>query len=181
MRKLIMIAGVLAFSASAAQAQGVATQQVSLTANVGGYCTIDSASTGTARSANVLTANGKVATPGPLAILGTSGNVICTSNAKIQLTTAAGGLTNGPTPSDTNFTNKIHYTATASYNGKTETLTTTDATAPGFTTTGVDTLAGAQTNVPLNLTLNVAGTPTGKFLVNGPYADTLTVTLTPVP
>jgi hypothetical protein len=180
MRKVLATAALVAMT-GAAQAQTVATQAVSLGATVNGYCTIDGGSTGTVRSATVTTANGKVANPGSLTVGGASGNVICTSNAKIQLTTAAGGLTNGPTPTDTNYTNKIHYTMTATYNGKTETLTTTDATTPGTTTTGTDTVGGAQTNVPLALSLSIAATPTGKFLVNGTFNDTVTVTLTPVP
>lgn len=165
----------------AASAQGVATQTVNLSASVNGYCTIDGASTGTARNATVATANGKVASPGNLALSGTNSSVICTSNARIQLTTASGGLTNPTSPPDSNYVNKIHYTATATYNGATETLTTTDATTAGFTTTGATTTAGAQTNTPLQLAVSVAATPANKYLVNGSYGDTITVTLTPTP
>jgi opacity protein-like surface antigen len=176
MRKIMMAAAALVAMAGTAQAQG-ATQQVNLTANVGGYCTIDGGASGTVRSGTVSTSSGK-ATAGALTLTGGSGNVICTSNATIQLTTANGGLTNGPTPADTNYTNKIHYTATATYNGVTETLTTTDATVAGFTTAGSPTL-GAQTNVPLALAVNVAATPANKFLVGGSYSDTITVRLIP--
>jgi hypothetical protein len=180
MRKILMAAAVLLVMAGRAEAQGVATQNVNLTANVGGYCTVDGTATGTVRSAVVPTSNGKVA-GGSLTLSGASGKVICTTNAKIQLKTASGGLTNGPNPSDANFTNKVHYTATASYNGKTEQLITTDATTPGFTTVGTDTVGGPQTNQDLVLAVTVAPTPAGKFLVSGAYSDTLTVTLTPVP
>ncbi len=181
MRKFILIAAALAAMTGTAHAQGVATQQVGLSANVNGYCTIDGASTGSARSAVVNTANGRVATPGSLALSGSNSSVICTSNAKIQLTTANGGLTNTAPPPDANFVNKIHYTAQATYNGKTENLTTTDATSAGFTTTGAVTTGGAQTNAPLELAVNIAATPANKFLVNGGYTDTITVTLTPSP
>jgi hypothetical protein len=179
MRKILMAAAALLVMAGRAETQGVATQSVNLTANVGGYCTVDGTPTGSLREAVVPTSNGKV-TGGSLTLTGTSGKVICTTNAKIQLTTASGGLT-GPLPSDTNFTNKVHYTATASYNGTTDTLTTTDATTPGTTTTGSTTGGGAQTNQDLVLAVTVAPTPAGKFLVRGTYSDTLTVTLTPVP
>jgi hypothetical protein len=179
MRKVFMAAAVLVAMAGAAEAQGVATQQVNLTANVGGYCTIDGVASATARSANVATANGKVASPGPLTLSGSNGLVICTSNATIQLTTASGGMTNATPPPDINYVNKIHYTATANYNGKTETLTTADGTPANFTTTGQTTTAGAQTNQPLTLTVTSLATPAGKFLVNGGYSDTITVTLTP--
>ena len=180
MRKILMAAAALMITAGTAETQGVATQNVNLTASVGGYCTVDGAPTGTVRSAVVPTSNGKV-TGGGLTLSGASGNVICTTNAKIQLTTSSGGLTNGPPPTEPTFTNKVHYTATASYNGKTEQLTTTDATTPGTTTPGTDTVGGAQTNQPLVLAVTVAPTPPGKFPVSGSYSDTLTVTLTPVP
>jgi hypothetical protein len=178
MRKVLMAAAALVAMAGAAHAQGVATQQVNLTATVGGYCTIDSGATGTARSATVTPVNGKVSA-GSLNVTGTPGNVICTSNAKIQLTTASGGMTNGTAPADTNYTNKIHYTARATYNGITETLTTTDTTTAGFQTTGTNTTLGAKTNVPLDITVETIATPVGKFLVNGTYTDTITVTLSP--
>jgi hypothetical protein len=180
MRKILMASAVLVVMAGTGETQGVATQNVNLTANVGGYCTVDGTATGTLRDAVVPTSNGKV-TGGNLTLSGASGKVICTTNAKIQLTTASGGLTNGSPPGDTNFTNKVHYTATASYNGTSDTLTTTDATTPGTTTTGSTTGGGAQTNQDLVLAVTVAPTPAGKFLVRGTYSDTLTVTLTPVP
>jgi hypothetical protein len=171
----------LAAMGGAAQAQGVATQNITLSANVNGYCTIDGASAGTTRNGAITTANGRVAAPGNLSLSGTNSNVICTSNARIQLTTLSGGLTNPNPPPDSNYVNKIHYTATATYNGTAETLTTTDATTPGFTTAGAVTTGGAQTNTPLEIAVNVAATPANKFLVNGAYADTITVTLTPTP
>jgi hypothetical protein len=180
MRKILMAVAALLVMAGRGETQGVATQNVNLTANVGGYCTVDGTATGTVRSAVVPTSNGKVA-GGSLTLSGASGKVICTTNAKIQLKTASGGLTNGPAPTDVNFTNKVHFTATASYNGKTEQLITTDATPPGFTTPGTDTVGGPQTNQDLVLAVTVAATPAGKFLVSGAYSDTLTVTLTPVP
>jgi hypothetical protein len=75
---------------------------------------------------------------------------------------------------------KIHYTATAAYNGKTETIDTTSAVA-GAPTVGQVTTAGAQTNMDLVLGLNITATPTGKYLANGTFNDTLIVTLSPTP
>jgi hypothetical protein len=160
----------------AAHAQGVATQNVNLTATVGGYCTIDGGPTGTLRSATVPVSNG-VVTSGNLTIGGTSGWVICTMNAKIQLTSTNAGLTNTATVADP-FINKIHYTATASYNGASEMIDTTSATA-GAATLGTVTTGGPKTNQPLDLTVNIKPTPTGKFLANGTFSDTLIVTLSP--
>ena len=178
MRKAMIVAAILGLFGGAAHAQGVATQNVNLTANVGGYCTIDGAATGTVRSATVPVANG-VVTPGNLTIGGTNGSVICTSNAKIQLTTTSAGLTNSLAAANP-FVNKIHYTATASYNGKTEMIDTTTAVA-GTPTAGQTTTAGAQTSQSLELTVNIAPTPNGKYLLNGNFSDTLVVTLSPAP
>jgi hypothetical protein len=178
MRKLMMIAAVLGLFSGAAQAQGVATQNVNLTATVGGYCTIDGAATGTVRSATVPVGNG-VVTPGNLTIGGSNGSVICTDNARIQLRTNSKGLTNSAAATGV-FVNKIHYTATADYNGATATINTETATA-GVDTTAVLTTGGAQTNQPLTLAITITATPIGKYLVNGSYADTLVVTLSPQP
>jgi hypothetical protein len=177
---VLCLAAALIGMAGAIQAQSAAVQPVTLTANVDAYCTIDGAAASASRIVAVTTSNGKVATPGPLALTpSTSSKVICTSNAKIQLTTANGGLTNGPIPADASYTNKIHYTAKATYAGTTETLTTTDATPAGFQTTGRTTVSGAQTNTDLDISVDVLATPAGKFLVHGTYTDTIIVTLTP--
>jgi hypothetical protein len=177
MRKIAMVAVLVGLFSGAAHAQNViATQNVNLTATVGGYCTIDAGPTGTQRSAIVPVSNGVVAS-GPLAIGGTSGQVICTMNAKIQLTSANAGLTN-PVTVQAPFVNKIHYTASASYNGATETIDTTQVTA-GSPTAGHTTTAGAKTNFPLDLTLNITPTQQGTYLANGSYGDVLTVTLSP--
>lgn len=178
MRTIAIFAVLIGLSSGVAHAQGVATQNVNLTATVGGYCTIDGSATGTVRSATVPVANG-VVTPGNLAIGGTDGQVICTSNARIQLTSTNAGLTNTLGASDP-FVNKIHYTATAQYNGKTETINTATATA-GSPTAGQVTTAGPQTGMALQLGLNITATPSGKYLANGTFNDTLIVTLSPTP
>jgi len=178
MRKIAMVAVFVGMFSCEAHAQGVATQNVNLPATVGGYCTIDGGPTGTLRTATVPVANG-VVTSGPLAIGGTSGQVICTLNAKIQLTSANAGLTNPATVVNP-FINKIHYTATASYNGATETINTATATA-GVATAGATTTAGGKTNFPLDLAVNITQTPQGNYLANGTYSDTLVVTLSPMP
>ena len=184
MHKVLLAAATLAAMAGAAggtaAAQGVATQSVHMSAYVGHYCVIDGAGSSASRTATVTTANGKVATPGPLALSpATVSKVTCTSNARIQLTTARGGLTNGSAPKDASYTNKIHYTAKATYNGATETLTTSDGTAAGFTTAGTTTAGGARANADLDISLDVLATPDGKFLAGGTYTDTITLTLTP--
>jgi hypothetical protein len=110
---------------------------------------------------------------------GASGQVICTLNARIQLTSTNAGLTNPATVADP-FINKIHYTATASYNGAIETINTTTAAA-GVATSGAVTTAGGKTNFPLDLAVNITPTPPNKYLANGTFSDTLVVTLSPMP
>ena len=97
----------------------------------------------------------------------------------IQLTSTNAGLTNSVTVADP-FVNKIHYTATASYNGTSETINTTTAIA-GTPTAGHTTTLGPQTNQALVLAVNIQATPPGKHLANGTFNDTLIVTLTPMP
>jgi hypothetical protein len=178
MRKIAMAAVFVGLLSGAAHAQGVATQNVNLTATVGGYCTIDGGPTGFVRNATVPVANG-VVTSGPLTIGGASGSVICTLNARIQLTSTNAGLTNPATVADP-FINKIHYTATATYNGANETINTTTATA-GVATSGAVTTQGGKTNFPLDLAVNITPTPPNKYLANGTFSDTLVVTLSPMP
>lgn len=106
-----MATAALVAMGGAVQAQGAASQQVNLTANVGGYCTIGGSATGPARSATVPTVNGK-ATGGALN-LGADSTVICTSDARIQLTSLNAGLLNAASATSP-YVNKIHYTASAS-------------------------------------------------------------------
>ena len=176
MKKWMMAAAALGLSCGTVQAQGTATQSVVLTAGVTGYCTIDGNATGTGRSATVPVVNG-VVTPGPLTIGGINSLATCTSNATIKLTTGSQGLTNTASGIVAPFVNKIHYTATANYNGATENIDTTTAVA-GTATTGVPSV-GATTNQPLTLTVTILATPSGSFLANGTFSDMLTVTLMP--
>ena len=89
------------------------------------------------------------------------------------------GMTNSVAAADP-FVNKIHYTATASYSGTTETINTATATA-NTPTAGTITGGGPQTSTPLVLAVNITATPSGKYLANGTFDDTLIVTLSPVP
>jgi hypothetical protein len=178
MRNALAIAALVAMP-SAALAQS-ASQQINLNAFVDSYCTIDGSASSSSRTATVATANGQVA-PGPLSLSGSSGTVVCSTNAKIQLTTANGGLKNAATPPDESHVNRIHYVASAGYNGMTETLTTSDATPANFTTTGTTTTAGARSNAPLTVGVTSVATTPGKALVSGSYTDVITVTLTPAP
>lgn len=177
---VLLAAAALMAAVDATYGQNSAVQAVNLAANVEAYCTIDGVGASSSRTVTVTTSNGKVATPGPITLTpSTSSKVTCTTNARIQLATTNGGLTSGRPPEDAAYTNKIHYTAKATYAGATETLTTTDATPAGFQTGGTSTVGGAQANLDLDLSVEVIATPAGKVLVHGTYSDTIMVTLSP--
>jgi hypothetical protein len=179
-RLVVLAAAALVARGDATRGQSAAVQAVNLAANVEAYCTIDGDGASLSRTVTVTTSNGKVATPGPVTFTpSTSSKVTCSTNAKVQLATANGGLTAGRPPADATYTNKIHYTAKATYAGATETLTTTDATPAGFQTGGTTTVGGATSNLDLDLSVEVLATPAGQFLVHGTYSDTILVTLTP--
>jgi len=110
---------------------------------------------------------------------GSSGVVVCTENAKIQLTTTNGGLV-GPSSATAPFIKRIDYSASATYNGVTEALNTSGRAA-GFQTTGTSSTAGAQSGASLVVSVTSNATPAGNYLVPGSYVDTLVITLTPVP
>ncbi len=191
MRKIMMAMAAMGLSSGVAWGQGAATQSVALSANVGTYCTIGGLSTGTAGRTGVATGmitSQRVGTGGNLTISGTQGTVACTSNATITLTSASGGLSNttaaglSAAGAAGAFTNKIHYSAQASYNGQTAGIDTSPIwTQTAVTATSPTTSLGAQTAGVLALTVDVKPTAVGRLLAGGDYLDTLTVTLTPTP
>lgn len=177
-RAVAIVAGVLVLGSANLHAQGVATQAVNLTATVDDYLLIDSSPAGITRAATVAV-NGGVVTPGSITVSGSQSSVISTSNVRLQLKSVSGGLTNASPQTGAPFANKVHYTASATYNDVTEVLDTSTAT-PGVPTSG-KVIAAAKTSQPLQLSVNVAGMPPGKYLSSGDFNDTLIVTLTPVP
>ena len=183
MRKIMMAVAALALSGGAAWGQS-ASQTVNLTATVGGYCTFEG-TTGTARNALVTISNAKATTGSTVSIDGSSASITCTSNSKITMTSANGGLTNidplavsAAGNALSAFVNKIHYTATANYNSATDTIQSDTNSGSLVTTLGTDT-TGAVTGGPLTLGISIKATPTNKLLFNGTYTDTLTVTVSP--
>jgi hypothetical protein len=181
MRKMIMAMTALALSSGVAWGQG-ATQTVTLEATVGASCTIGNL-TGPSRVVQVPFSNLK-ATGGNLNAIGTNGAVFCTSNATIGLSSANGGLTNSTAaglaaaPGTGPFVNKIHYTAQANYSGQTLNI---DTRSPTTQSDSKLTGEGAQSGATLALSVNIIATDTSKYLVDGLFQDTLTVTLTPTP
>jgi hypothetical protein len=171
MRKVLSAVAALVAMAGAAQAQGAATQNVTLNATVNGYCSINGAAT-TSQTASVATANGKAGSQ--TLTLDSTGNVACTSNATVTLTTQQGGLSNPATVTG-NFVNKIYYVATATYGGASVTL---DSASETSKTSSLST-GGAQANGTLGLSVAITPTAATKTLVDGSYQDVLIVTLNP--
>lgn len=183
MRKFMMTMAALALSSGAAWGQG-ATQDISLQATVGGYCTIAGAATGgTLGTTAIATSNAK-ATAQTYTFNITS--VQCTSSLTVKLSSTSGGLLNsgGAGQATGSFVNKIHYTATARYGSEPLATVATTQTIP---TTGPAPVAGnygtptsAATLSNATIVVEVAVDSSGSnFLVNGTYSDTLVVTLTP--
>jgi hypothetical protein len=177
-RVVAFVAALLILGSANLHAQGVATQAANLTATVEDYLLIDNAPTGLGRTGSVAV-NGGLVTPGSITLSGSQSSVISTSNVRLQLKSASGGLTNATPQTGAPFANKVHYTASATYNGVTEVLDTSTA-MPGVPTSG-KVIAAAKTSQPLQLSVNVAGMPPGKYLSSGDFNDTLIVTLTPAP
>lgn len=176
MRKFMMAVAALALSSGVAWGQGTATQTVSLTASVGGYCTINNSPTGTLISQPIVVTNGKAsgAVLDPISITG----VTCTAQPKIRLTNTKGGLTGPSLPvTPGSFVNKIHYSATVTYHDVSSTVnTSTNSNTPAASAASA---AGIQTNSTITLQVNPVATNSTNLLVNGDYDDTLIITLGP--
>ena len=183
MKKVRVLAAIAALAALGATTGDTlaapATQVVTLTGTVAGYCTIDASNTGLGRSGDVTAqvSNG-ILTGAAVVLTGVNSPIVCNENVTIQLKSLNGGLL-GPAATGPAI-NKINYTATAAANGKTDTLNTATGTAGAFDT-GVSSTVGAVSG-PLALTVitTTSGTAAAPLMA-GAYSDTLTVQLTAVP
>jgi len=153
-----------------------ASQVINLSATVPGYCTVGGSATPAAVSATVpVLADGF---PNTSAITVTGiGQVACNENVILSLVSTNGGLTTAG--SATGFSNRIDYSATATYaggTGSTVTLPVTNGTA-GASATGTTSTVGASATQALSVT--VTPSTSANSLVIGNYADVLTLTFTP--
>lgn len=192
MRKMMMAMTALALSSGVAWGQAgagsPAQQSVKLEAVVGSYCTIAGVSSPT--SAGVVAVpltDGIRAAGGALQNLPTIGTAFCTANAVITLTSSNGGLLNpggaaAATPVGSNFANKIHYSATATYSDASVTMSTVGSSATTASVVSNESslsAGGALSGATIGLTVTVAATSSTVVLAGGTYEDTLTVRLTP--
>jgi hypothetical protein len=179
MRKMMMAIAALALSSGVAWGQGAGTQQITLFAEVNGHCTVGTAGTtlGGAVPSTAIAA-GRVTGDQPFSMSGSSASIICTSKIKVSIHTLNKGLLSAATNVGTNFTNKIHYTAKATYNGTTATLDTADGALVNNTAISGLSDTASHTGV-VAFDIKTQATPSDKYLVDGQYHDTITVTVAP--
>jgi hypothetical protein len=185
MKRLFFAALAVAASATftGAQAQTVATQDVTLSATVPSYCTIGGSNTPTALTGSITPSNGRVTAAQAFTITGSPGTVICNANVVVDLRSLNAGLTTAGAGGGS-FVNVIHYDATAQLNDGTSTVTgtidTSAATANTYYAAGTSSATSAGAFSAGTLTISVAAQATApSYLVPGTYGDTLTVRLTP--
>jgi hypothetical protein len=170
----IVVLKVMAF-AGAADAQ-TATQDINISATVASTCTINNAATGTVDTATIpITLAGSVNTAPITPTNAPYANVACNGPSELQLTSLNGGVVNAG--SAAGFAHIIDYTASATWHSVTATLnTSTVATAVGAESGTAQPVATAFSG-----SLAVTITPIANVLplLQGAYADTLRVTLTP--
>lgn len=159
---------------TAAQAQ-TATQAITLNATVPHLCTVGNAAAGTTYVQTVpINASGSVNTSAIVLNGATFATVACNSAAKLQLTSTNNGITTGAT-AVSGFAGVINYSASATWDSTTASITTNGGAAP-LTGTISSATAGANSG-----TLSVTITPTANAspLLTGSYTDTLTLSLIP--
>jgi hypothetical protein len=165
-------------SATGALAQ-TATQDVSITATVSGFCTINNAAAGTLivlplgtfSSAGITSA--AVQTTG--AIGGVTG-VVCNAPSNARLSSLKGALL-GPA-AVSGMQNYINYNATTNNLQVQATVPATVTTGTATLTTGA-TVAQANAFAATNVTITVTPVANTSPLVAGAYQDTLTLTILP--
>jgi len=183
MKRHLCVAAVAAlglFAAEGALAQ-TATQNITLNATVPGYCTVGGGGTAST-SATIPVTNGAPNTA-QITVAGL-GSVICNENATLTLTTTNGGVTSTGTTTPgtppTGFSNRIDYTAVASYGTNTPasaTLLTSGTAGASSTVSGANT-DGASSGLPFSVKITPS-TPAHTLVAGTAYSDTLSVLLTP--
>ena len=179
-RMLAAVAAAMAMMGAGGAFAQSATQNINLSATVAGFCTIDGLASGATRSGTVPASsivNGQ-ATSASVSI-GSDSPAVCNTNTLIQIKSQKNGLTSA-TAASGSFTNKIHYTATATFNGATDTYNTaTPSASAGVFDTGTSTTSGAASG-NLAIAVTTQSTTAGSYLVAATdYSDVLTVQLTP--
>ena len=153
----------------------LATRAFTVTGTVNQACTIGGVSTPTADTATIPVSSVGVVDTTPIAKSYLT--VVCNNLTNLQVT-SQGGAVKRATAAPSGLTNIINYSASASFSGAASTLNT--ATIPGATGSEAGTIGTTSSSTPTG-TVSVTITPqtASQPLVQGSYADTLRITLTP--
>ncbi|WP_083509710.1 hypothetical protein [Hyphomicrobium sulfonivorans] len=152
-----------------------ATQDITISATVNGYCSINNAATGGPSSATIPISTAGAVVLGPITPTNSPfANVACNTPSVLQLQSLNGGATNGATATD--FQSFINYTAEAVWHGVTAALDTTSSSGTGPVTGTPQNVATAFSG-SMSVTINPISN--ALPLVQGSYSDTLRITLTP--
>ena len=167
----ILTAIMAAFASTTASAQS-ASANVNITATITATCTINGTANG-----GTQTLDFSNTTASPSTTISTSkktatlANVLCNTPSHITLQSSSGKAANAAT-APSSFQNYFDYMAVATWNGVTDTLSTSsDGTTLKTSATAAPASAGS-------LTVDVTPSSPSLPLVAGSYADVLTVTLT---
>ena len=158
-------------AATGAEAQS-ASATVNVTATITSTCTINGSANGGSRTLDFSNTTASPSTTiSTTKQTATFANVICNTPSHITLQSAGGKSANAAT-APSGFQNYFDYTAVATWNGVTDSLSTA---TDGQTLKTSATAAPASTG---SLTVDVTPAAPASALVAGTYADVLTVTLT---
>lgn len=174
MRLAKKAAVVAAFLFVGAEAVLATDQDINLSATVAGFCRIDGSTTPAADTVDLT----PLVTGGDISATQTDRTyaVVCNKATDISLTSQNGAMTTASAAA-TGFENIINYTAGASGFATVATgSTATTATAAGAETLGTATRA---TPGAANITVSITPIANTDPLVEGTYADTLTLSITP--
>lgn len=172
--KIIKRAAVAALLIAAAVPASAADQDINITATVAGYCYIDGSATPAADAVNWdgLVANGFITATATNRVYA----IVCNKATDISLTSINGALTTASAAA-AGFENIIDYTASTS--GFATVAAGSTATTP--TATGNEALGATVRATPgaENITVTITPIANTNPLVEGSYADTLRLSITP--
>ncbi len=174
--KLFRTASIAALLLVASTPSFATDQDITITATVAGFCTIDGSLTPGVDTVNW----DSLVTTGFITATATNRTyaVICNRATDLSLTSLNGALTTASAAA-VGFENLINYTASASgFATIAAGSTATTATAVGNETLGTNTRATAGS---ANITVAITPIVNTDPLVEGTYTDTLRLTITPQP
>jgi hypothetical protein len=177
MKKFLIAAAAVAAMSSSAMAQ-TASQDITITASVDGFCAISGAANTTALIPTSTTTGLTTGSPPSPTF-----NVTCNKGSTVKLTSLNGASTlgnaleNAILTSALGFRNKIEYSASVTGPGSTAVVLDTNVVSgPGANVTGAFAVGAASASAT---TVTITPETSTSPLLAGSYSDTLTVTIAP--